>query len=94
MKLFINSFLLFILTITVCAQKFPDSETDGKYYEVNGAKIWTVSFGKGDPLFFIAGGPGNAHYYLRSFDSNKGNDPPSLRLRRTGFVEVIYVAVI
>jgi proline iminopeptidase len=62
-------FLLFILTIYICAQSFPDSETDGKYYEVNGAKIWTVSFGNGEPLFLIAGGPGNSHYYLRSFDS-------------------------
>lgn len=51
------------------AQTFPDSQTDGKYYTVNGAKIWTVSFGKGDPIFFIAGGPGGNHYGLRSFDS-------------------------
>ncbi|MCB0524774.1 MAG: alpha/beta fold hydrolase [Saprospiraceae bacterium] len=51
------------------AQDFPDSHTDGKYYTVNGAKLWTVSFGTGDPLFFIAGGPGGTHYGLRSFDS-------------------------
>jgi proline iminopeptidase len=51
------------------AQPFPDSQTDGKYYTVNGAKLWTVSFGKGDPIFFIAGGPGGTHYGLRSFDS-------------------------
>ena len=69
MKILNNTFLYFILTISIYAQNFPDSETDGKYYEVNGAKIWTVSFGNGEPIFFIAGGPGNAHYYLRSFDS-------------------------
>lgn len=69
MKILRSIFLLFILTISIYAQNFPDSETDGKYYEVNGAKIWTVTFGKGEPLFFIAGGPGNAHSYLRSFDS-------------------------
>ncbi len=69
MKILINTFLLFILTISIYAQNFPDSETDGKYYEINGAKIWTVSFGNGEPIFFIAGGPGNAHSYLRSFDS-------------------------
>jgi len=69
MKVFLVSSIFFILTAAVFAQNFPNSETDGKYYEVNGAKIWTVSFGKGDPLFLIAGGPGNAHYYLRSFDS-------------------------
>ncbi len=69
MKILINTFLFFTLTISIYAQNFPDSETDGKYYEVNGAKIWTVSFGNDEPIFFIAGGPGNAHYYLRSFDS-------------------------
>ena len=69
MKSFFKTFLLLILTVTVQAQNFPDSQTDGKYYEVNGAKIWTVSFGTGEPLFFIAGGPGNAHSYLRKFDS-------------------------
>ena len=69
MKILINTFLLFILTISIYAQNFPDSETDGKYFEVNGAKIWTVSFGNGEPIFFIAGGPGSAHSYLRAFDS-------------------------
>ncbi len=69
MKTLNITFLFCILTISIYAQNFPDSETDGKYYEVNGSKIWTVSFGEGEPLFFIAGGPGNAHYYLRSFDS-------------------------
>ncbi|MCA0235211.1 MAG: alpha/beta hydrolase [Bacteroidetes bacterium] len=61
--------LLFFLPLTLSAQGFPESQTDGKYYTVNGAKLWTVSFGKGDPLFFIAGGPGGSHYGLRSFDS-------------------------
>lgn len=69
MKILIKSFLLIVLTISTLAQNFPDSQTDGKYYEVNGAKLWVVSFGNGDPLFLIAGGPGNAHYYLRAFDS-------------------------
>lgn len=74
MKLFIKSFLIIILTISTYAQNFPDSETDGKYYEINGAKLWTVSFGNGEPIFFIAGGPGNAHPYLRSFDSLSTNN--------------------
>lgn len=65
------SFLLTFLFLSAVsfAQSFPDSEKDGKYYTVNGAKIWTLSFGKGDPIFFIAGGPGGAHYGLRRFDS-------------------------
>lgn len=39
------------------------------YYTVNGAKLWTVRVGKGEPLFLIAGGPGDAHPGLRRFDS-------------------------
>jgi proline iminopeptidase len=69
MKTLFTTLLLLIVTISTYAQNFPDSETDGKYYQVNGAKIWTVSFGTGEPLFFIAGGPGDAHYYLRKLDS-------------------------
>ena len=69
MKLFNNVLFLIFLTISVQAQNFPDSQTDGKYYEVNGAKIWTFSFGTGDPIFFIASGPGNAHSYMRKLDS-------------------------
>lgn len=68
MKNLILSLIVFS-TLTSFSQSFPSSHTDGKYYTVNGAKLWTVSFGKGDPLFFIAGGPGGTHYGLRSFDS-------------------------
>jgi proline iminopeptidase len=68
MKKILLSLTVFI-SITAFSQTFPSSHTDGKYYTVNGAKLWTVSFGKGDPLFFIAGGPGGTHYGLRSFDS-------------------------
>jgi proline iminopeptidase len=60
---------MLLLKTHVFSPFFPSSHTDGKYYPINGAKIWTVSFGKGDPLFFIAGGPGGTHYGLRSFDS-------------------------
>lgn len=65
----IATLLLLLLSIVLSAQTFPESQTDGKYYTVNGAKLWTVSLGKGDPIFFIAGGPGGSHYGLRSFDS-------------------------
>lgn len=55
--------------------KFPDSFTDGQYITVNGAKLWVVTVGKGEPLILISGGPGGAHPGLRSFDSLavKGN---------------------
>jgi proline iminopeptidase len=62
-------FLAFIIPLCSYSQNYPDSETDGKYYEINGKKLWTLSFGKGDPLFFIAGGPGGNHYGLRDFDT-------------------------
>ncbi|GAB4298699.1 MAG: alpha/beta fold hydrolase [Ignavibacteriaceae bacterium] len=69
MKTFFTIIFLLTISVLVYTQSFPDSEKDGKYYEVNGAKLWTVSFGNGEPLFLIAGGPGNNHYYLRRFDS-------------------------
>jgi proline iminopeptidase len=62
--------LYFLSACSATAQMtYPDSHTDGKYYEVNGAKLYTVTVGQGAPLFFIAGGPGGAHPGLRSFDS-------------------------
>ena len=68
MKIILAIFFSLTISLTIYAQ-FPDSETDGKYYEVNDAKLWTISFGEGEPLFFIAGGPGGTHYGLRRFDS-------------------------
>ncbi len=65
-SLLVISFSLFVFAN---AQTFPDSEKDGKYYTVNGAKLWVVSFGNGDPLFIIPGGPGGNHYAYREFDS-------------------------
>ena len=63
-----------ILVLTACAQsqkfiKYPDSYSDGKFYKINNANLYTVSVGEGEPIFFIAGGPGGAHPGLRSFDS-------------------------
>jgi proline iminopeptidase len=64
--------LLFTCVITFYAQAqivYPASEKDGKYVTVNGAKLWVVTVGKGDPMILIAGGPGGAHPGLRRFDS-------------------------
>jgi proline iminopeptidase len=63
-------FLSLFFFISVCkAQDIKiDSRTDGKYVTVNGAKLWVVTVGQGDPIILIAGGPGNAHPYLRDFD--------------------------
>ena len=67
-KIFFSLPLLFTLAITH-AQNFPDSYTGGKYVTVNGAKLYVVLVGKGDPLIIIPGGPGGAHPGYRVFDS-------------------------
>ncbi|MFI5134186.1 MAG: hypothetical protein ACHQEB_07615, partial [Chitinophagales bacterium] len=69
MKYLFSFSLLLVSTLLVKAQAFPDSEKDGKYVVVNGARLWVVSFGTGDPLLIIPGGPGGAHPSYRSFDS-------------------------
>ncbi|MBK0379511.1 alpha/beta fold hydrolase [Mucilaginibacter segetis] len=68
-QLFILLIGTFILSSSALSQvKQVDSWTDGKYVNVNGAKLWVVTVGEGDPIIFIAGGPGGAHVGLRSFD--------------------------
>jgi proline iminopeptidase len=67
-KIFFSIFVL-LFTTQLFAQNFPDSYTDGKYYTVNGAKIYTVTVGTGDPLIIIPGGPGGSHPGYRVFDS-------------------------
>lgn len=74
MKYFQIILLSFFVVLNSCAQtqkliKYPDSHTDGKFYKINGANIYTVTVGEGEPIFFIAGGPGGTHVGLRSFDS-------------------------
>ncbi len=70
-------FVCFVLTAQYAKSQahFPDSWTDGKYYTINGAKLWVVIVGKGEPLIIIPGGPGDNHLGYRSFDSLsvKGN---------------------
>jgi proline iminopeptidase len=61
--------VLLFVSIHVKAQTYPDSQKDGKYVLVNGAKLWVVEVGTGDPLFIIPGGPGGAHPSYRVFDA-------------------------
>lgn len=68
MKKFTILFLI-ILFQGVTAQKYPDSYTDGKYVQVNGAKLYVLSVGKGDPMIIIPGGPGGTHLGYRAFDA-------------------------
>lgn len=58
-----------LLCLELNAQTFPDSEKDGKYVTVNGARLWVVTVGKGHPIFIIPGGPGGSHFAYRRFDS-------------------------
>jgi len=67
-KIFSLVTLLFLLSFAI-AQKYPSSYPDGKYVTVNGAKLWVVLVGHGDPLIIIPGGPGGSHIGYRSFDS-------------------------
>jgi proline iminopeptidase len=71
MKRFVFLFAMLNIILRVSAQdiKYPDSWTDGQYYTVNGAKLWVVTVGKGEPLIIIPGGPGSAHLSYRRFDS-------------------------
>jgi len=65
-------FLLFsfcFFCLILFAQTFPSSFTDGKYITVNGAKLWVVLVGKGEPIIIIPGGPGGNHFGYRRFDS-------------------------
>src|SRR5947207_15337169 len=44
---------------------------EGKFITIKGAKFWVETSGKGEPLFFIAGGPGNSHNYTHAWDALK-----------------------
>ena len=64
--LVVVSFLL--ITNAFGQIKKVDSWTDGKYVKVNGANLWVVTVGEGDPIIIIPGGPGGAHLGYRDFD--------------------------
>lgn len=66
---------LLICFVVTAQTSFPSSQTDGQYYTINGAKLWVVTVGTGEPLIIIPGGPGGNHYAYRTFDSLsvKGN---------------------
>lgn len=67
-KIFFAIVLCYISSFS-SAQNFTNSFTDGKYVTVNGAKLWVVTVGKGDPVIIIPGGPGGSHFGYRRFDS-------------------------
>ena len=75
MKNYCLSILFILITSVGVAQQYPDSQTGGRYIQVNGAKLWIVTFGSGDPIILIPGGPGGNHYGFRpAFDSLAKNN--------------------
>lgn len=74
-KIFLLFSFLSITFFSIAQTSFPDSWTGGQYYTINGAKLWVVTVGTGEPLIIIPGGPGGNHLPYRSFDSLsvKGN---------------------
>lgn len=74
MKKTISFLVLAFTLLQTYAQTMPDSQMDGKYILVNGAKLWVVLVGTGDPLFIIPGGPGGAHIGYRDFDPLAGHN--------------------
>ncbi len=69
MKTILTSLIFIFLFAFTYAQQYPSSYTDGKYISVNGAKLWVVLVGHGDPMIIIPGGPGGSHLGYRSFDT-------------------------
>src|SRR5579872_3698114 len=67
-KIFVAALLLLAVSFVFSQEKTVDSWTDGKYIKVNGANLWVVTVGEGDPIIIIPGGPGGAHIGYRDFD--------------------------
>ncbi|GGX07804.1 alpha/beta fold hydrolase [Aquimarina muelleri] len=59
-------FISFVLAIQVKAQETTiHDQFEPKFININGYQINVETKGKGNPIVFIAGGPGNSHDYLQ-----------------------------
>jgi len=67
--LLITCLLLSNFIVSAQATKFKHAE--GKFVNVNGAKLWIETEGNGDALFLISGGPGGSHVGMHSFEALK-----------------------
>lgn len=66
MKTQITLFLVsLILLFSVQAQETIHDEFESKLLNINGYNINVETKGKGNPIVFIAGGPGNSHDYMQ-----------------------------
>ncbi len=68
MKKLKNVLTLFIILATSIISQNTGSlfeKFTPKFYAINGYKINVETLGEGDPIIFIAGGPGNSHDYMQ-----------------------------
>lgn len=69
MKLFktLNLFLFLLLPNLIIGQNQDSlfNKFQPKFYNINGYKINVEVLGEGDPIVFLAGGPGNSHDYMQ-----------------------------
>ncbi len=52
-----------ILCFVTISSRAMEPHPPGDFVTVNGARLWYESEGAGEPVVFIAGGPGSAHYF-------------------------------
>ncbi len=64
-QLIILFFIFFGYTFSLTAQESIHDEFKSKTLKINGYNINVETKGKGNPVVFIAGGPGNSHDYLQ-----------------------------
>jgi len=57
--------MFFCFAFTLQAQKTIHEQFKSKTFKINGYNINVETKGKGNPVIFIAGGPGNSHDYLQ-----------------------------
>ena len=69
MKKIFSLIITAFIFLSAQTQNLPSSYTGGKFLTINGAKLWVVIAGKGEPIVIIPGGPGGNHLSYRSFDS-------------------------
>ena len=62
-----TTLVIFLLTISTFAQSEDNiyDKFTSKFINIDGYKINVEILGKGDPIFFFAGGPGNSHDYMQ-----------------------------
>jgi len=69
MKNFISNLLLIIVLFspisTAQSKEYIFDKFTPKHYEINGYKINVEMLGEGEPIVFLAGGPGNSHDYMQ-----------------------------